>query len=162
MKKTLLVLALVSTGTYAAWRWQSSPEPKAAASVTATDRIWIDHLPTSERDTFHVFAAITEEPIGIFQATSQWKGNFEMFRHETHGDTIKAVYPQDKSREEIKVKATECKELREMDYCLEMHGASRGVKKYYSRKGWEIDGVHDAAELARRGEAAVQQLTAGE
>ena len=29
-----------------------------------------------------------------------------------------------------------------MDYCLELTGTNRGVKKYYSRKGWEIDGNH--------------------
>jgi hypothetical protein len=35
-----------------------------------------------------------------------------------------------------------------MDYCLELSGASRGVKRYYSRKGFEI-GASASVEDAR-------------
>jgi len=158
MKKAILALALVSTGSYAAYKWtRSAPEP-TVESIKATDRIWIDHMPKSETDMIHIFAAITEEPMGIFQSTSMWKGNHELFVYEAHGDTIRAVYPQDRSKEELKVSAKECSEVRDMDYCLEIKGASRGAKKYYSRKGWEIDTAMNADEIALRGKAIVKQL----
>jgi hypothetical protein len=161
MKKALLVVALVSTASYATYQWtRSATEPKAADKITALDRIWVDHLPKTESDTINIFAAITEDPMGIFQATSVWKGQYEMFVYEAHGDTIRATYPHDRSREDLKVKATECNEVRDMDYCLEIKGASRGVKKYYSRKGWEIDSASSPDDVALRGKAIVKQLAA--
>lgn len=137
----------------------SGPEAKVE-KMTALDRIWIDHLPKTESDTINIFAAITQEPMGIFQATSQWKGNFELFVYEAHGDTIRAVYPQDRSKEELKVSARTCSDMRDMDYCLEIKGASRGPKKYYSRKGWEIDAASTPDDIALRGKAIVKQLAA--
>jgi len=158
MKKALLVVALVSTASYATYRWTQDAPAQQVDKITALDRIWIDHLPKTESDTIHIFAAITEEPMGVFQATSVWKGNFELFVYEAHGDTIRAVFPQDKSREELKVSATACDEVRDMDYCLVIKGASRGPKKYYSRKGWEIDSASSAEDIALRGKAIVKQL----
>ncbi len=152
MKKLLLAVVMVSVGC-------SGPEAKVD-KMTALDRIWIDHLPKTESDTIHIFAAITQEPMGIFQATSQWKGNFELFVHEAHGDTIRAVYPQDRSKEELKVSARTCSDMRDMDYCLEIKGASRGPKKYYSRKGWEIEAAATPDDIALRGKAIVKQLVA--
>jgi len=152
MKKLLLAVVMVSMGC-------SGPEAKVE-KMTALDRIWIDHLPKTESDTIHIFAAITQEPMGIFQATSQWKGNFELFVYEAHGDTIRAVYPQDRSKEELKVSARACSDMRDMDYCLEIKGASRGPKKYYSRKGWEIDAASTPDDIALRGKAIVKQLAA--
>ena len=152
MKKLLLAVVMVSVGC-------SGPEAKVD-KMTALDRIWIDHLPKTESDTIHIFAAITQEPMGIFQATSQWKGNFELFVYEAHGDTIRAVYPQDRSKEELKVSARTCSDMRDMDYCLEIKGASRGPKKYYSRKGWEIETAATPDDIALRGKAIVKQLVA--
>ena len=152
MKKLLLAVFMVSMGC-------SGPEAKVD-KISSLDRIWIDHLPKTESDTIHVFAAITQEPMGIFQATSQWKGNFELFVYEAHGDTIRAVYPQDRSKEELKVSARTCSDMRDMDYCLEIKGASRGPKKYYSRKGWEIEAASTADDIALRGKAIVKQLAA--
>ena len=43
---------------------------------------------------------------------------------------------------------------------LEIKGASRGPKKYYSRKGWEIDAASSAEDVALRGKAIVKQLAA--
>ena len=160
MKKALLALAVISTASYATYKLtRTAPEVKAD-KISALDRIWIDHLPKTESDMINIFAAITEEPMGVFQATSMWKGNFELFTYESHGDTIRAVYPQDRSKEELKVTATSCSEVRDMDFCLEIKGASRGPKKYYSRKGWEIEAASTPDDIALRGKAIVQQLAA--
>ena len=37
-----------------------------------------------------------------------------------------------------------------MDYCLEMSGGSRGVKRYYSRRGWEVRSADEANALAEK------------
>ena len=160
MKKALLAVALISTASYATYKLtRTAPEVKVD-KISALDRIWIDHLPKTESDMINIFAAITEEPMGVFQATSMWKGNFELFVYESHGDTIRAVYPQDKSKEELKVSASSCSEVRDMDFCLEIKGASRGPKKYYSRKGWEIDSASSVDDITLRGKAIVKQLAA--
>ncbi len=151
MNKTLVMVALVSTAAFATHRWTRSdaPAPAAAQEQLAINRIWIDHIPTNERDTIQVFAAISEESVGLFQAVSSWKGAYELFTFEAHGNEIRVRYPHTGDRETIKASARACSE-KQMDYCLELTGNSRGVKKYYSRKGWEIDGAMTADQLDER------------
>jgi hypothetical protein len=146
--KRLLVLAIVGVVGVATWRWYSTgPADAPTDSKLALDRLWVDHLPRNERDVFQVFLAITDEPLGIFQAQSVWKGNFELFRYELDGDKLRLVFPQDNDRETVKIEARACHE-KDMDYCLELSGSSRGAKRYYSRKGWEIGSLDgEAAKL---------------
>jgi hypothetical protein len=132
--KKLLVLAVVSTVAFAGYRLRGSSSEKGLVQ----DRVWIDHIPRGERDTINVFLLLTEEPVGVFQQTSMWKGNFEAFRYEANGGEVRILYPQSGDREKVTVRATRCNEG-QMDYCLDVEGASRGVKRYYSRKGWEIE-----------------------
>jgi hypothetical protein len=137
----LVLLAIVAVVGVATWRWHSSaPADAPGDSKLALDRVWVDHLPRNDRDTFQVFLAITDEPLGIFQAQSVWKGNFELFRYELAGNKLRLVFPQDNDRETVQVEARECHE-KDMDYCLELTGSSRGAKRYYSRKGWEVDSL---------------------
>ena len=100
---------------------------------------------------------ISEDPFGVFQAASAWKGQYEAFRYEGHGNELRVVYPQSNERETVKHKARACSD-NQMDFCLELDGGTRGVKRYYSRKGWEIEGVKSGAELADRTNAVLQSL----
>ena len=120
----------------------------------ALDRIWIDEMPKSKQDVVHLFIAATQEPIGVFQSGSQWKGDYELFNHEAHGNELRIVYPQTGDREKISVRAWRCKE-RGMDYCLELSGATRGVKRYRSKAGMEIGEVASVDQLRERVEAIV-------
>lgn len=138
MRKALLGLAAISTLGYAGYSMFGDSESTIRSNEQLVlDRLWVDHIPRSERDTFQVFMALTEEPVGVFQAASRWRGDYELFQHETQGGEMRILYPHTGERETAKVKATECNEG-QMDFCLEIHNASRGVKKYYSREGWEI------------------------
>lgn len=162
MKKQLLALVLLGTVSYGGYRWLASDDTPAQTAVKdgeqlVLDRIWISHIPKNERDTINVFAAISEEPFGVFQAASQWKGAYELFHYEARGNELKVVFPQNNDRETVKHTAKRCSE-NGMDFCLELSGGSRGVKRYYSRKGWEIDHVDSAKQLAERAEALVQTL----
>lgn len=142
MKKALLAMVVIAGAGYGVAQWRSdAPAPKAAG-VAVTDRLWIDHIPRSDKDVIQVFVAITEEPVGVFQATSQWKGEFEFFRYEQHGSEMRMLFPQTGTKDRVQAIATECNR-NGMDYCLELKGASRGVKRYYSREGWEIGSVRD-------------------
>ncbi len=159
MKKTLLVVALVSTASYAGWKLTRDGDgsPATTASdVKATDRVWIDKLPRSEREMFNVFLAITDESLGVFQTTSVWKGSYEAFQFEAHGNELRVKFPQDGAKEKLTVSARKCSEAG-MDYCLEITGSSRGVKKYYSREGWEIDASVTADELDEQAQRVIQR-----
>jgi hypothetical protein len=134
MKKLALIPVLAAV-VYGGYRIRST-DP--AHTVDVRDRVWVDHLPRNDRDTFNVFALLTQQPVGVFQATSAWKGGFEAFRYEKQGSDVRAVYPQTGDREKFTVSECPC-DVRGMDYCLEVSGASRGVKKYYSRKDWIIE-----------------------
>jgi hypothetical protein len=138
MKKLLFVLLLILAA-YLLWRywWRADTEVSRGQELFY-DRIWVDHMPRSETDTFQIMAAVTEQPIGIFQETSRWKGSFELFTYKGHGDgQMEIVYPQTKSKEKVRYRAWKCSE-NHFDFCLQLDGASRGIKKYYSREGMEI------------------------
>lgn len=152
MKKLVLAVLVVATVAFVAVRRGGSDESTTENTVTenklVVDRIWIDHIPRNDRDTFQLFVAITEQPFGIFQETSQWKGQYELFHYEMSGDEMRLVYGQDGSKDKVKARARECDE-KGMDYCLELSGASRGVKKYYSMEDWVIDGRMDTLDHLR-------------
>lgn len=139
MKKLIWILILVIAG-YLLWRWWNSDRAGTAdrGQKLVYDRLWVDHLPKDDRDTINVFAAITDDPIGIFQSTSMWKGAFEVFRYENAGDgKIVLQYPQTRDKERAAYRARSCSE-KGFDFCMELDGASRGVKRYFSQKGWEL------------------------
>ena len=143
MRQAIFVAALL-----AGCSGDRAPVGKRDAELV-TNRLWVDHIPRNDRDMAQVFAAITEEPLGVFQAASQWKRQAELFRYEAHGEEFRLVFPQNGDREKVVMKASRCNEAG-MDYCLEVRGASRGVKQYYSRKGWEIDSMSELQSARER------------
>ncbi len=149
MKKLLFILLLLLAA-YLLWRWWRSDVTVAHGEKVFYDRLWVDHLPTGETDTIRVVAAITEQPVGIHQSASAWRGDYEIFRYEPRGDgKLLALYPQTREREEVRYEAAPC-QVREFDFCLELKGSSRGVKKYYSQRGWEIGSLSAATSLSHR------------
>lgn len=161
MNKPLLLAIVVSIAVAVAFRGKRTGEPVEAANRLLADRIWIDHVPRSDKDTINVFAMVGEQAAGVFQATSQWRGSYEVFRYEADGADLRVVYPQTGDREAVRAKAKRCTE-QGMDFCLEIEGASRGVKKYYSRKGWEIGRGHDLDAVTHQLAALRKQLAAFE
>ena len=155
MKKPVLLIIAVVVVVASLWGWKRAAHP--AEDRLVTDRIWLDHIPRNERDTIRVFAAVSKQAIGVFQATSQWRGSFEAFRYEASGGELRLVFPQTGDRETVRAKAKRCNES-QMDFCLELDGASRGVKRYYSREGWEIGGAHDVAAIERAVDGVRKQL----
>jgi hypothetical protein len=151
MKKSLLILGLAVLGAVGLVKWMGGggDDNDASDAGLVFDRIWIDQLPTKAKDTANLFAALTEEPLGIFQYASQWKGGFELFRYQASGQQLNIVYPQTDEKEKVKARAWKCDE-HDMDYCLELTGASRGVKRYRSKRGWELDGATRPEQIIDR------------
>jgi hypothetical protein len=154
MKKLIWILLILIAG-YLLWRWWNSGSPETAdrGERLFYDRVWLDQLPRRDTDTVQAFVAVKEQPIGLFQASSQWKGTYELFTYEPQGDG-KAVflYPQTKDKERVGYRAVACTE-KGFDFCLELQGASRGVRRYYSQKGWEIGAAETAPHAVERVES---------
>jgi hypothetical protein len=161
MKKLVLMVIVGSLAAGAVWSWKRGDAPVDAANRLVTDRIWIDRLPRQERDTINVFGALSEEAVGVFQAASQWRGSYEVFRFEASGGEMRLIYPQTGARETVRTRARRCNE-NQMDFCLELDGASRGVKRYYSKEGWEIGQVHNLDGVKQRVEAIRRELEAAQ
>lgn len=162
MKKSLLLVIAVTVAVASVWGWRHTGEPASAArNRLLADRIWIDHVPRNDKDTINVFAMVSKRAAGVFQATSQWRGSYEVFRYEAEGADLRLVYPQTGDREAVHAKARRCTEAR-MDFCLEVEGASRGVKKYYSREGWEIKQGGEPDAVTHQIDALRAQLAASE
>lgn len=159
MKKPLLLVIVVSVVVASVWSWNHTAAPGETGNKNLADRIWIDHVPRSDKDTINAFVAVSEHAVGAFQATSQWRGSFEAFRYEVSDTELRLLYPQTGDREAVHAKARRCTE-EQMDFCLEIEGASRGVKKYYSREGWEIRGAHDLDAVTHQIEALRARLAA--
>lgn len=141
----LVAVALLSVTGFAAWQWHAA-EPASDAKLLQ-DRLWVDHVPKNDRDPFNVFAVLSEEPLGTFQRTSLWRGQYENFRYELSGAELRVLFPQTADKERLRVSASRCN-TEGMDFCLEIEGSTRGVKRYYSRKGWEIGKLDQAHALA--------------
>jgi hypothetical protein len=153
-RRQFLLLALAVIGAVVLVRsWTHGND--AADPTLVFDRVWIDELPRKPQQTFNTFIAATEEPIGLFHTGSQWKGNYEVFAHKANGDRLRIVYLQTNESDTVKVRAWSCRE-RGMDYCLEITGASRGVKRYRSKEGWEIGAATRPEQLIDRVAAIVR------
>jgi hypothetical protein len=161
MRKPILFVVAASIVAIAVWRSRPAAPSAADANRLVVDRIWIDHLPRNDTDTVQGFIAISKDARGVFGAASQWRGSHELFRYEARGAELRIVYPQTGERETVRALARRCTE-HDMDFCLEIKGASRGVKNYYSRKGWEIDHARGSEAIEARLDALRAQLVAAE
>ena len=148
--KKLVLFAVIAAAGVAAWRWQRAPETNEGNLVT--DRLWLDHIPRTQRETVNGLVMISQESIGVFNAASRWKGQYELFGYEHKGNELRLVFPQTGDRDSVRVRATRCNQGG-FDYCLELDGSSRGVKRYYSQKGWEIGRLDDEKALLDKLEA---------
>jgi hypothetical protein len=149
MKKPLVALGAVAAGALAIRLWAGAGSDDGAASDPSLllNRIWVDHMPRGEKDTVNVFAAVTRQAMGVFQAASRWKGSYEVFQYEAHEGELRVVFPHTGEKQRVRARAWTCNE-HGMEFCLQLSGSSRGVKRYYSRKGFEI-GASASADDAR-------------
>jgi hypothetical protein len=142
MKKLLAVVGIAGLAV-GGWKIHSHKAVATDGGKLVADRVWIDHMPRSERDTVNVFIVLSSDPFGVFQASSRWQGQFEMFMYEQKGNEIRAVFPQTDTKETIKATAKKC-DQKGFDFCLELGGGKHGVARYYSMEGWDV-GSADAA-----------------
>jgi hypothetical protein len=113
------------------------------------DRVWLDHEPKSERDVVQGFMAIPSLS-GVFIAQNVWKGGFEVFRFKRRDDgALDVVFPDNGDKQRLTYTAWRCNE-KQYDFCLELSGTNRGVRRYVSKKEWKRRrGEDDQAAVER-------------
>ena len=154
--KKLILMAIVAAAAWSGWHARRSAPPEVTGARLVFNRLWIDHLPTGERDPVNLFLVSRPESLGVFAEGSMWRGQMERFRFETEGDELRIVYPWSGDRERVTVNAAAC-HVDHMDFCLELTGSSHGVTRYFSRHGWErqsMDGLRTLADQLQAGPRA--------
>ena len=134
MKKIALGMMLLVAGGVA-WRMVKSdaPDPKLIF-----DRFWVDHLPNSPNEKFQPFFINSEIPFGRFVTRTAFLGQFEEFHYHVipkEPGVIDFLFGATREIQRVKYAARPCHESG-FDYCLDIAGTSRGVKRYYSKKEW--------------------------
>lgn len=144
MKKLTIVLSILGAVLGLRWLLSGSHSEDAPNATLIFDRVWIDRIPRGETDAINVLVALQDEEMGVFQRTSRWKGEHELFRHARGGSgKLRLLFPQTRDREEVGYRAVKC-DRDGFDYCLELRGASRGARSYVSKKGWEVGSLGEA------------------
>src|SRR5688500_15694790 len=102
MKKLILGAAALGAVGYGVHQWRADAPASKTQSELVENQVWVDRIPRTERDTIQVFLTLGEENMGIFQSSSMWKGQYELFQYEGHGGELRIVYPQTRERETVK------------------------------------------------------------
>src|SRR5262245_47103399 len=92
--KKLLAVIFVLAAAYGVWRLQhggAKASDGRGGQELFYGRAWIDHLPATRNETFHVFGASKADPFGWFAERAIWKGAWERFRYEGRGDGRLAI-----------------------------------------------------------------------
>jgi hypothetical protein len=124
------------------WRLSGTDTDAEVASTSHfANRLWIERMPTDERDMVAYLAAL-KLPEGRFGATgraSQWRQFTEVFRWALEGDRLRAVFPQEGIRAEFQVRTWDCRgeAPRPFELCLRISKGER-AHVFYSMEEWEI------------------------
>ncbi|MCU1277732.1 MAG: hypothetical protein JWM53_1278 [bacterium] len=152
MKKLLVAVVLMMLGGVA-WRavMRDAPEPKLLFG-----RFWVDHEPRDDKDKFQAVYVDGDHPFGHFAARTVWTAQLEFFHYHViprEDGVIDLLFGNTRERQRVRYVARRCGD-NGFDFCLDITGSSRGVKRYYSKKEWQaragesVDQLFDRA-LAR-------------
>jgi hypothetical protein len=137
MRKTIVALLICSL---AALVWRAHDRDDQGL---AFDRFWVDHLPRDAKEKFQTVVLSRRNRFGVFGAQTPWLGQWEAFRFNPRDNgKLEVVFPSSDERETVNVRARKCDEGG-FDYCLELTGSSRGVRRYYSKRAWDQSGMQN-------------------
>ena len=139
-----IVVLVIIVMLVARWYWsdrnQSQPEEESLSASDLSplsDRIWIDHMPKTERDQVDLFVILEEPTIGAFSKSSAYAGDWASFEWE-YEKGLRIEMLQSQTKHKIKAKVMKGEACAPFDYCLRLKGAPRGSKRYGSMEDWVI------------------------
>jgi hypothetical protein len=147
--RSLLLFTLVaacSSGTKA----QSRIVDDGEARKLLLDRNWIERMPETERDRFHVYRFVPSMGGGVFQDRTIFKGTFELFQFETAADEIRFNLLETHQKVVSKFRIEEVDGPDPFDLKLTIDADPRGPQVYYGmRSETDRDGTKLETRLRR-------------
>jgi len=146
---------LVATATLLAtlcllWLWPNASTKddtiRGGDFALLSNRIWIDHIPTHERDKVHVFVLFDDPTFGGFSTSSAYEGDWTSFEWSLEKGLVLSML-QSKSKHQVHPKLKSGAACAPFDHCMKLKGAPRGPKTYGSMEDWV---VNDASEFDTR------------
>lgn len=153
-KKWVAVAVLGAAG-IGAWqlgqRLWGSDSVDADSARHAVNQVWIERLPTDQRDMISHFLLIKHPQgrIGGVGKSSQWRHFVELFQWGLEGERLSVYLPQEQQKAQLRVRTWECdgEAPDPFELCLELSSGKRSVTMY-SRKDWVIEPKDVAGSLA--------------
>jgi hypothetical protein len=144
--KTMVALAVV--GGLVATTWMvgaklfGDDEVGDDGARHAVNQIWIERIPSDQRDMIGHFALIKhpQGKIGGFGKSSQWRHFVELFQWGLEGERLSVFLPQERQKAVLRIRTWECsgEAPDPFELCLELSNGKRTMKMY-SRKDWVIE-----------------------
>jgi hypothetical protein len=146
----MLVLA-ATTACSSSGKATSRDVPDPEARRLLLDLNWLDHMPQSERDHFHVYRFVPSMGGGVFQDRTIFKGTFELFQFETAADEIRFNLLETHDKVVSKFRIEEVNGPAPFDLKLTIAADPRGPQVYYGiRSETDRDGSKLDARLAHQ------------
>ena len=141
----LIALALVGACSFGVWKAATAllAGDEAQGTKHAVNQMWIDHVPTDERDMVTHFVLIDhrEGQFGVIAQASRWRLGAEGFRWQMQRDDLRMYFPQENARGQVKVETWECEGEAPAPFqlCMKLTNKNGRSLVLYSREDWEID-----------------------
>src|SRR3954470_11529441 len=132
--RTAVLLALVTACSSGASHKTSHDLPDGEARKLLIDRNWIEHMPSTERDRFHVYRFVPSMGGGVFQDRTIFKGTFELFQFETAADEIRFNLLETHDKVVSKFRIEEVDGPEPFDLKLTIAADPRGPQVYYGMR----------------------------
>jgi hypothetical protein len=143
------VIALVAACSSPA-KTKSNELPDDEARKVLLDRNWIEQMPETERERFHVYRFVPAMGGGVFQDRTIFKGTFELFQFETAGDEIRFNLLETHDKIVSKFRIEEVDGPAPFDLKLTIAADPRGPQVYYgTRAETDRDGMKLEARLRK-------------
>ena len=137
----LLAATAIAALSYGAWSFLSSDDDPAGSESAElmVNHIWIERLPTDERDMIGFYVPIrhSQGRVGAAGRSSQWRQLADMFLWSLEGDRLQLYFGQERVRFKGKAKAWRC-DQNGFDLCLQISDGRHSLLMY-SMDEWEID-----------------------
>lgn len=148
--RILLGLAVAGAGIFGATALQravSDDDSDAASAKHAVNRVWIERLPTDQRDMINHFILVDHKQgrVGGIGKSSQWRHFIELFQWGLEGNRLSIFLPQDRVKAQLSVKTWKCagEAPDPFELCMEISNGRKSAT-FYSRTDWVIE-PHDVA-----------------
>lgn len=141
-----VAVGLLGVAGVGAWmlgqRMFGGDDAAAESAKHAVNQVWIERLPTDQRDMVHhlVLVRHARGRIGAVGRSSQWRHFVELFQWGLEGEKLSVFLPQEQQKASLRVRTWECADEapEPFELCLEL-GSGKRTQTLYSRKDWIIE-----------------------